>query len=148
MSVSHSVHIGRGLPQCMLGYTTPPGQTPPGRHPPGRHPPGRHPPGKTPLGRHPLARPPPAKGHCCRRYTSYWNAFLFLRQTKKSQNLNKVTLPVFIRTFLKSFKRKLYLCSHININSTFLIGTLNEIDQFGNINHLLKCCSVLRAWLL
>ena len=35
-----------GLPQCMLGYTHP----------------GRH--------------PPPADGYCCRRYASYWNAFL------------------------------------------------------------------------
>ena len=52
------------LPQCILGYTPPPGRhspgqtppraatpradTPPGSHPPGRHPPGRHYPGQTP----------------------------------------------------------------------------------------------------
>ena len=67
---------------------TPPGQTPLlGRHPPGRHPtrqtppPGRHP----TLRRHPSRQTPPGQipptlspmGHCRRRYTSYWNAFLF-----------------------------------------------------------------------
>ena len=58
-SVSHSVHRGECLPQCMLGYTprqTPPRQTPPradiplSRHPPqqtataadGMHPTGMH----------------------------------------------------------------------------------------------------------
>ena len=43
----------------------------------GRHPPGRQIP---PLGKHPPGRyPPQADGYCSRRYTSYWNAFLFLR---------------------------------------------------------------------
>ena len=37
------------------GIHIPPGQTPP----PGRH------------------HPPPADGHCCGRYASYWNAFLY-----------------------------------------------------------------------
>ena len=42
LSVSHSVHRGGGLPQCMLGYT------PLGRHPLlVRHPPGQTPPPKT-----------------------------------------------------------------------------------------------------
>ena len=49
---------GGCLPQCMLGYTPPPGQTPLIRHPPGRH----------------LT---PADGYCNGRYASYLNAFLF-----------------------------------------------------------------------
>ena len=87
------------LPQCMLGYHPSGADTPPGsRHPPGSRPPGsRHPPGGQPLqeqtpprtdtpqeqtprreqtpprSRHPSAR----YGHCCGRYASYWNAFLF-----------------------------------------------------------------------
>ena len=48
----------------MLGYTTPP--------------PRADTPGQTPLGRHPLGRHLPADGFCCRWYTSYWNAFLFI----------------------------------------------------------------------
>ena len=85
--VCHSVHRGRGLPYCMLGYTSrlgrqPPGQTPcrqtaspstdtpMGRHPLGRHPLarqlldrhiplGRHiPMGRHLLGRHPTGRHP------------------------------------------------------------------------------------------
>ena len=45
-------------------------QPPRSRHTPGS----RHPP---PSGsRH----PPPRDGHCCGRYASYWNAFLYLRQ--------------------------------------------------------------------
>ena len=71
LSLSHSVHGGGGLPQCMLGYTTHhhPGQTPPRQTPPGRPPP---PPGgyccgcwdtppTTPLGRHPPDTPPPGR---------------------------------------------------------------------------------------
>ena len=52
VSVSHSVHGGGSLPQCMLGYIPPsPGQTPPRE-----------------------AKSP--DGHCSGRYASYWNAFL------------------------------------------------------------------------
>ena len=87
LSVSHSVHRGCLL-QCMLGYMPlgrqppPPGQThpTPGRHPPRQTSPWTDTPlGRHPLGRHPLLdRPLPwADGHCSRRYTSYWNAFLF-----------------------------------------------------------------------
>ena len=53
-----------GLPQCMLGYQLLWDQAPP---PQTRHTP--HPPGS--------GTPPPADGYCCRRYASYWNAFLF-----------------------------------------------------------------------
>ena len=60
---------------------TPPGADTPGsRHPPEQTPPrnkhprgSRHPPGADPSG----ADPPPRDGHCCGRYASYWNAFLF-----------------------------------------------------------------------
>ena len=89
---------GRSLPQCMLGSPgadTPQEQTPPrSRHPQSRHPPqqtplqsihphSRHPPHEqTPSrNRHPppgADTPPRRDGHCCGRYTSYWNAFLFL----------------------------------------------------------------------
>ena len=52
--VKNSVHKGRGLPQCMLGYQPipPPMQTPPPGQGPhkSRHPPrSRHPPGADPL---------------------------------------------------------------------------------------------------
>ena len=55
---------GRGLTQCMLGYTLPSGTT--GRHPPGTR--GRHPPQDqrqgTPLSRHPpRTRHPPGSRH-------------------------------------------------------------------------------------
>ena len=50
LSVSHSVHRGGGLPQCMLGY----------HHPP-----------------RPGTPPPRSRdGYCCGRYASYWNALL------------------------------------------------------------------------
>ena len=88
-----SVHRGRCLPQCMLGYHTPP---PGSRHPPWEQtPPPRsgHPPGTdTPRSGHPREQtphqeqtppslppeqaPPPRYGHCCGRYASYRNAFL------------------------------------------------------------------------
>ena len=82
---------GRGcLPQCMLGYppleqTSPWGaDTPSGsRHPREQTPLEQTaPPEQTrppsqldppPRSRH----PPPRDGHCCGRYASYWNAFLF-----------------------------------------------------------------------
>ena len=82
-----------GLPQCMLGYYAPPpdppgpdtpqDQTPPGPDTPWEQalPPPRA--GTPPQSRHPLwSRHPPgpdtprADGYCCRRYASYWNAFL------------------------------------------------------------------------
>ena len=86
-----------------LGADTPPrADTPWSRHPPrSRHPPeadtprsrppqeqthphradplrsrpprSRHPPEQTP----PQSRHPPRYGHCCGRYASYWNAFLY-----------------------------------------------------------------------
>ena len=51
-----------GLPQCILGYHTLPEQAPP---PPEQ--------GTSPQEQ----APPPTDGYCCRRYASYWNAFLF-----------------------------------------------------------------------
>ena len=76
---------GGGLPQYMLGYHTSQDQAPPSprtRHPPEQTPPG---PGALPPGADTTASPqdqatpiPPADGHYCRRYASYWNAFLFL----------------------------------------------------------------------
>ena len=48
LSVSHSVHGGGCLPQCMLGYTVSSASACLYRH-----------------------------GCCCGRYASYWNAFLF-----------------------------------------------------------------------
>ena len=76
-----SVH-GGCLPQCMLGYhPSPQEQTPPKQtHPPKQTPPwSSRPPGAdTPTPQPPQSRhlPPPRDGHCCRWYTSYWNAFL------------------------------------------------------------------------
>ena len=81
LSVSHSIHRGKGVLQNPPGQTPldrhpqtdTPGQTQPlGRHNPwadttpgqtqplGRNPPGRNPPGRHPLGRHPQADTPPA----------------------------------------------------------------------------------------
>ena len=57
---------------------TPQEQTPPkSRHPPEADTPQEQTP---PRSRHPLKsrHPPPRYGHCCGRYASYWNAFLFL----------------------------------------------------------------------
>ena len=90
--VCHSVHGGRYLPQCKLGYIspwadtpladTPPGQTPLGRHPQADTPrqtpttPGKTPPGQTPpLGRHPPwadthpGQTPPGQTHPLSRHT-------------------------------------------------------------------------------
>ena len=74
-----------GLPQCMLGYHTPLGADPPRSRPPWEQTPGadtpqsRHPPrADTPWSRHtPRADTPRRDGHCCGRYASYWNAFLY-----------------------------------------------------------------------
>ena len=79
------------LPQCMLGYHMPPEQThiptgsrhpsrsrpPPEQVPPGADTPEQTPPPKQtpPRSRH----PPPRYSHCCGRYASYWNAFLFVK---------------------------------------------------------------------
>ena len=85
-----STGVGWGcLPQSMLGYHTPPPgpDTPPWtRHPPpwSRH----HPWDQTPpwtdtplepdtIEQRPPPHPPTRYGHCCGRYASYWNAFLF-----------------------------------------------------------------------
>ena len=58
------------------GGTPPPGQT--GRHHPPDRQAGKHSPGQTPLlGRHPPPRQP-SDGHCSRRHTTYWNAFLLV----------------------------------------------------------------------
>ena len=60
---SASVHAGISPP--------PPGADPPrSRHPPRIRPPHSRPPRSRP--------PPPKDGYCCRRYASYWNAFLFV----------------------------------------------------------------------
>ena len=113
----HSGGWGWGcLPQCMLGYHTPPRANPSGADAPrqqthtppweqttplgadtsspwgadttpgSRHPWEQRPPGAdTPRERMPPpgadappgAGTPPRYGHCCGRYASYWNAFLF-----------------------------------------------------------------------
>ena len=85
---------------CLQGVADTPRQTPPGQTPPGQMPPRQTPPGQTLpwadtpqadtcLGRHPTGRHTPLgrhlpdqcmlgyDSHCSRRYTSYWNAFLF-----------------------------------------------------------------------
>ena len=79
-----------GLPQCMLGYTTAPGQNPPGQTLPRQTTHWANPPRwvdtpwtDTPQGRPPPRQTsawadPPADGHCSGWYASYWNAFLFL----------------------------------------------------------------------
>ena len=68
---------GRGcLPQCMLGY--PPEQTPPS--PGSRHPLTREQTPPAPIWEQTPSRSrhlPGRDGHCCGRYASYWNAFLF-----------------------------------------------------------------------
>ena len=65
-----SVHRGVGcLPQCMLGYHPPGADTPPPRADTPREQTLPHPGADT---------PPPRYGHCCGRYASYWNAFLFI----------------------------------------------------------------------
>ena len=88
--VCHSVRRGGVLPQCMLGYHTPPGQgrTPPDQTPPWiRHPPQirhhhHHPPPPPPIRHHPpWSDPPPREADSSirstsGRYASYWNAFL------------------------------------------------------------------------
>ena len=71
--VCHSVH--RGGPASM--HTGIP--HPQSRHPPDQAPPrSRHPPDQAPpRADTPRTRAPPVDGYCCRRYASYWNAFLF-----------------------------------------------------------------------
>ena len=89
-----SVHRGVGGGVCLSAWwDTPPGQTSPGADAPREQtpppeqtypleqtpPPGsrHHPPGvDTPQSTHPPS--PPRDGHCCGRYGSYWNAFLFI----------------------------------------------------------------------
>ena len=64
------------------GIPPPREQTPQSRHHPEQTPPLRADPLEQTLRcRHPLAAeplPPGRDGHCCRQYTSYWNAFLLL----------------------------------------------------------------------
>ena len=90
--VSASVHGGIPNPpksrhppgaDTPLGADTPrSGHTPQSRSPPEQTttweqtPLSRHPLEQTPLGADTL--PPPRNGHCCGRYASYWNAFLFV----------------------------------------------------------------------
>ena len=63
LSVSHSLHGGRGVsPLVHAGQTLP----------------SRHPRADTPYGQIPLGRHPPADGYYCGRCTSYWNAFLLI----------------------------------------------------------------------
>ena len=66
---------GRGLPQCMLGYTPPGADTPWSRYPQSRHPLGAdtHPGADTPL--HSACWEIRATS---RWYASYWNAYLFI----------------------------------------------------------------------
>ena len=61
--VCHSVNGGGCLPQCMLGYHTPP---PGSRHPPRADHPGSRLPPEADSGIHSMSG----------RYASYWNAFL------------------------------------------------------------------------
>ena len=71
--VKNSVQWG-GLPHCMLGYS-PPGRDTPSRHSPAAESPQRQTP---PIGsRHPRSAcwEIPARSG---RYTSYWNAYLFI----------------------------------------------------------------------
>ena len=91
------VHMGGCLPQCILGYhpPTPQNQTPPqgADTPQEQTPPQEADPradipqeADTPQEADPPTRcrpphqeadPPPRYCHCCRRYASYWNVFLF-----------------------------------------------------------------------
>ena len=84
---------GGCLPQCILGYHIPPRS---------RH----HPPEQTP--------PPGRDGHCCGRYTSYWNAFSF---SIDSSAFSLLLLVYFAFQFGKivafvSYGMKSVACSH------------------------------------
>ena len=76
LSVIHSVHKGGGLPQCMLGYHTPPGVTPPRADTPNTPPDQTSPGADPPWSRPPAADPPQSRRSTSGRYASYWNAFL------------------------------------------------------------------------
>ena len=72
MSLHLSVILFTGGVHPPTPRQTPPRQTPPWADTPPQWTPA--------LGRHPLVRQPPPNhpdGHCSRRYTSFWNAFLF-----------------------------------------------------------------------
>ena len=68
-------------------------ETPLDRHPPGRHPlcpvhAGIHTASLVHAG---INSPPPSDGHCCGRYASYWNAFLFGKFfTENCMNMNEI----------------------------------------------------------
>ena len=113
LNVSHSVHRGGGLPQCMLGYHSPPDQAPPlTRHPLGPDPPlDQAPPSpgtpsdQTPSGPGtPQSRHTPVRSACWEirstsgRYASYWNAFLLtiFLTTLPSTLILMVPFPVLI----------------------------------------------------
>ena len=96
--VCHSVHRGGSpIKETLLAGSTPGRRHPPAGRPPGKEaplagrppspgkealpreggtPPSRETPGKEPPP-HVREIPPSPDGYCCRRYASYWNAFLF-----------------------------------------------------------------------
>ena len=77
LSVSHSVHRGECLSQCMLGYTHTPllGRQTPHLADPCRL--GGRPPARCVLGYTVPSACWDRHGYCCGWYASYWNAFLF-----------------------------------------------------------------------
>ena len=88
--------------------TSPQEQTPPGsRHPPGAD------------------NPPPTDSYCCRRYASYWNAFLF--REVESQATTKSNFP---------YKWGMGLCNSIRDGIHLCTGNGHDLGLTGltNIN--------------
>ena len=108
-----SVHRGGGSASVHAGIPHPPEQTPPWEqtHPTGsRHPPGADPPGAdTPREQTPPEQTPrpPRYGHCCGRYASYWNAFLF-RVNEHHSFIYNPTLEVLVLNLILSNLPTLY----------------------------------------
>ena len=110
LSVSHSVH-SHSYPKA---DTPPPwADTPPGRHPPWLN---THTHTHTHLADTPGQTPPaPRDGHCSRRYTSYWNAFLIF--------------PIMVHSHLKFIS--LELLHKLNSPHNYENGTQPIIELFG-----------------
>ena len=119
-----------------VSHSAPRQTTPLGRHPLGRHPLDRH-----PLDRHFPRQTPPVHtplwdGHWSGRYTSYWNAFLFLHGYSTCTKYFNITC---IDNFLSICFTWVWFFDIFYQKYRFKVVKIRSLD-----NDTVKCCS---SWL-
>ena len=72
----------------------------------------------------------PRDGYCCRRYASYWNAFLFLSCNDVAAFMNEVSLLISTAVLILSFNVLTYESSFDSFFHSFLKVSTGSLDAY------------------